>query len=170
MNIAETFAQNKRIQKAFGKKFDNINKIQMTKAVAKATPLDEIIQNLDFIVFEYQSANSEQSTEFNPTRKTIFINATDSPFKKRYDTAYLLGVMLQPNATRNEHLAFAADLLMPEASIRLAVSEYTDKLGKSLIDSAEFEDMLKFLSYIFEINPHAIDIRLNQILGTDLHY
>lgn len=170
MDIAETFAQNERIQKAFGKDFNNIKKIQMTKAVAKATPLAEILQNLGFIVVEYQSADFEQSTEFNHNKKTIFINATDSPFRKRYDTAYLLGVMLQPDATRNEHLAFANNLLMPEASIRLAVSEYTDEIGTTVLDYHQFEKMLKTLSYIFEVNPHALDIRLHQVLGTDLHY
>ena len=170
MNIAETFAQNTRIQKTFGKNYNVINNIEMTKPIAKATPLAEIIKSLGFTVVEYDSNTFQESIADNAEDKTIFINAFDSPFRKRYDTAYLLGVALQPDATRNEHLAFAADLLMPEATIKLAVSDYVENLGKSALTFPEFGKMIKALSSIFEINPHAIDLRLHQILGTDLYY
>ena len=167
MDIAETFAQNETIKNAFGANLQKINNIQMTKAVAKATPLDEISQALGITVVEYTSETQDMSG-YND--KTIFINKFDTPFRKRYDTALLIGKVMQPNASLSAHLKFATDLLLPEASIRLAVSEYTDEIGTTVLDYHQFEKMLKALSYIFEVNPHALDIRLHQVLGTDLHY
>jgi len=158
MNLSETFANNDIVQDRFGKKFDAIKNIKMTKITIKATPIVEIANKLGLDI-SYKDLGINGYIENN----TIIVNNFDAPARQRYTIALFLSRKLQPELSDSDHVRFANDLLLPEKSLRLATSEYFENNIPKNLDSDKYREFTQHLAKIFITSTTALDLRLQQL-------
>lgn len=158
MDLLNTFADNAIVKERFGKKLNVIKNIKMTKSIVVATPIVEIANKLGLDI-SYKDLGINGYIENN----TIIVNNFDTPARQRYTIALFLSRKLQPELSETDHVRFTNDLLLPEKSLRLAISEYFEHNPSKNEDTKLSSDLAQHLAKIFITSTTALDLRLQQL-------
>lgn len=158
MDLSKTFSDNDIVKKRFGRKLDAIKNIKMTKSIVVATPIIEIANKLGWTI-GYEDLGMNGYID----NKKIIVNNFDTPARQRYTIALFLSRKLQPELSETDHVRFTNELLLPEKSLRLAISEYFEHNPSKNEDTKLSSDLAQHLANIFIISQTAIEFRLHQL-------